>query len=249
MDLHRLLKNISELMHEQRYDEAAEACRHVITVAPHSAFAHVALGDIRRVQGRLNEAVEAYREAITLKPKQVNEIREKLDETIDAISRQKVGRTASATLSEPDTSTAPPSDDGSPPAEAAAPMPLPETTATVPVHPMPAADVSGSLTPPPEVDTPQIAFPEAQERPPMAPAAEGGFSLQSEFLTPLRMYLIIAVAVVVVLISVLMNGVTWHHRHRATAKMTPIPLEMQQQPVSLAEPLPAEMPKNATQRK
>ncbi len=53
MDLHRLLNNITEQMREKRYDKAAESCRHLITVMPHSAFAYVTLGDIRRAQERL----------------------------------------------------------------------------------------------------------------------------------------------------------------------------------------------------
>lgn len=93
MDVRRLLNAISRLMQAERYADATTVCQQVITAAPNSAFAYVVLGDIHRAQGHWAEAVEAYREAILLRPNHVEEIRLKLDEAIDALSRQKAPRT------------------------------------------------------------------------------------------------------------------------------------------------------------
>jgi tetratricopeptide (TPR) repeat protein len=50
-----------------RLPEAETECRHAIRLAP-SAKAYYALGTVSQLQGRLDEAIEAYRQALALKP-------------------------------------------------------------------------------------------------------------------------------------------------------------------------------------
>ncbi len=117
--------------------------------------------------------------------------------------------------------------------------PLPELDAKVPslpVSPTPELPASAHESAPPEADT-VISFPGEDEKPPQE--EEQTFSLQNAWLTPRRMRLIFVLALLVVLFSVLMNSLPRHRRHRSTATMTPIPLETDQQPVSLDRAVPA----------
>lgn len=243
MDLPKLLRTISELIAAQRYDEAADACQQLITLAPESAHAHITMGDIRVGQERYAEAIDAYREAIALKPKQVEEVRRKLDEAIDLLAMQKAEPPPPEAPPEP-ASLLPVAQDNAPalpplvplfpvtntpaaqgpaqPESPPAPTPLFPVTNTMPVAVAdPPAGTAGDMPMPATVT---VAG--APERPPLPVYDEEESLLHNDFLTPQRMRLIIIVAIIVIILTLVINNAPWKWHHRPThVKPVPIPLD------------------------
>lgn len=79
---HRLLTQANLLRMRKDWQTATLRCTEALRVAPKSASAHSLLGDICRDQGRLNDAMDWYKLALSLDPTRRAD-REKLDEIID----------------------------------------------------------------------------------------------------------------------------------------------------------------------
>ena len=246
MDLPKLLREISDLVHQERYDEAATACRQLIAMSPYSEYARAALGDIYRAQDRLAEAIEVYREALALKPKRPAEIQRKLDETDQPAGApesrgSRTGRPSQLQIPLPPITVAPPDADAAlrlpPRTPTPSPAPPPSTAPATDAAPPPAAAVVATVaaamaaavapTPTAEAEVPTLTYGAGTPQPRSEPAGDdepaGIFGL--DFLTPARLRWLLAFAVLVLLLSVLISVAPWKHRPRFSKKDQPIPLE------------------------
>jgi tetratricopeptide (TPR) repeat protein len=96
--VHTLLAEANLLRLRKEWQAAILRCTEALKIAPNSASAHSLLGDICRDEGRPREAMEWYRQALTLEPTRRLD-REKLDALIDLTYGSERGGEEGALLS------------------------------------------------------------------------------------------------------------------------------------------------------
>lgn len=215
---------VVELIAAGKLSEAQQLCRDAIRRRPREADVYEASGDVAVAQAEWREAVMAYSSALQLHPADRNALQQKLDAAIEAMR-----------ASTPDPVSATP-----PAAPKAAPLPAGREATTQDALPVVVGAATVVLSPLPEGATPAspssvatgtaspirlIITPE-ERKPIIEESDPRTINLFYTWTINRRLLVImLAVAVVIVLCSMLSHWHPWQHRYQAPSDVQAIPLD------------------------